>query len=117
MLMNRIYVALMPDGKQHLFELDYIFAVDVLRECDTAIQLYLQTTAQHGNSVFSNHNFDQLRLLGVRIKKVSSLLLYHVVTLHPETTISTANDAFTDSADFSAFCGLFQTMDYACVWF
>lgn len=69
MLMNRIYMALAPEGKPHLFEQDYLLAVDILRECDTAVQLYLQTTAQHGNLIFTNHNFDQLRLVGIRVKK------------------------------------------------
>ncbi|XP_055341393.1 dynein axonemal heavy chain 8-like isoform X2 [Paramacrobiotus metropolitanus] len=78
MLMGRISNALLPEGKDQLFDQDYLSAVEILRECDTAVQLYLQTTAQFGNLIFSSHNFDQLRLLGVRIKKVARIFQHFV---------------------------------------
>ncbi|GAU88250.1 hypothetical protein RvY_00989 [Ramazzottius varieornatus] len=73
MLMKRIYLALTPPGQEHLFDKDYLQAVDLLRDCDGAIQTYLQHAANHGSLAYSNHNFDQLRLLGIRIKKIARI--------------------------------------------
>ena len=75
MLVTRIYRALAPADMPHLFDLDFMSALERLRDCDNAIQIFLLNTAKLGDGIYTNHNFDQIRLLAIRIKKVTQLEL------------------------------------------